>query len=227
MNQKKEMPQINPLSLLKQGWQLTVTHYKIFIPAIFLAFVLIYGLHSQLMLILAQQFPQADELELIFKSSAIVGLLIAPIEVGFMMLGVKAAQGKTLTFSDLFRYLSKTPMIILLAIIINGLVQLGLYLLLPGIFLMVSLSMAQLLLCDKNYSMIKALTESTRVVMKHWFSCLSVYMLLIGLILLSFLTMGVALVITVPLYLCVKGLLYQVLFTGGEDLTLNPSEFEA
>lgn len=202
---------------------------KVFIPAVVLAFALVYGCHIQLIGYLAQQSPQDSELDLIFKSSAIIGLLFSPIEVAIMMLGVKVARNQPIRLINLFDYLAKSPMIILVAIITSAAVQLGMLVILPGVFLIVSLSMAQLLLCDKNYSMIKAITESVRVVTRHWFSCLAVYLMLIGLILLSFATMGIALLVTIPLYVCIKGLMYQLLFPTSENITTvaDHSEFEA
>jgi uncharacterized membrane protein len=230
MNKLSTKIVLNPLQLLKQGWTMTLANIKVFFPAVLLAFALVYGCHIQLIGYLSQQSPQATELDLILKSSAIIGLLFSPVEVAIMMLGVKVARNQPIQMVNLFDYLAKTPMIILVAIITTAAIQVGMILIIPGLFLIVSLSMAQLLLCDKNYSMIKALTESTRVVTKHWFSCFAVYLMLIGLILISFLTMGIALIITIPLYVCIKGLMYQKLFSTEDEFSLenrDDSEFEA
>lgn len=219
---------LKPLQLLKEGWAISVSNFKVFVPAVILAFALVYGCHLQLISFLTERSPNAQPIELVLQSSAIIGLLFSPVEVAIMMLGVKVARKEPIKLINLLDHLAKSPMIILVAIIITGVVQLGMFLVLPGIFFIVALSMAQLLLCDKNYSMIKALSESLRVVTKNWFACFSVYLMLIGFILLSFMTMGIALIVTIPLYVSVKGLMYRQLFLSDDALAGGDhTEFEA
>ena len=187
------------------------------------------GAHMLLIDYLTSQSPDSSEIELMLKSSAMIGLVFSPLEIAITMFGVKLARGQQIKLGDVFSYLPKAAFIILLTILSTALIQIGFYLIVPGIFLIVALSMAPLLVCDKHYSIFKAMIESVKLVSKYWFSCTAIYLLLIGLILLSFLTMGLALIITAPLYVCVKGLMYNIIFSNDANIEGSPpkSEFEA
>lgn len=228
MDKQNKISNLQPPLLLKIGLQILRANYRVFIPAIIVAFAFVYGIHVQLISYLSERSPETSEFDLILQSSAVIGLLFSPLEVALMMLGVKAARGEKITFGNVFDHISKTPVIILITIISTAAIQIGMILVLPGIFLIVALSMAQLLVCDKNYSMFRAIKESVQVITKHWFQCFSVYLLLVTLIILSFIAMGFPLLVTIPLYLCVKGEMYLRLFTQPSDTpTVNSNHFEA
>jgi|GEM_PF-1843618 len=230
MDKQTKNGKLQPLLLLKSGWGVFRSNYRVFIPSIFLAFAFVYGIHVQLIEFLRQRAPETEELELIIQSSALIGLLFSPIEVALMMLGVKAARNQRVTLANIFDHLAKTPVIIMITIISTAAIQLGMILVIPGIFLLVALSMAQLLVCDKNYSMVQAIKLSVQIITKHWFECFTVYLLLITLIILSFIAMGVPLLVSIPLYLCVKGKMYLRLFDDAgqsAEPNSNQNEFEA
>lgn len=228
MDKQNKISNLQPPLLLKLGWQILRANYRVFIPAVIAAFAIVYGIHVQLISYLSERSPQTSEFDLILQSSAVIGLLFSPLEVALMMLGVKAARGEKITFGNLLDHLSKTPVIILITIISTAAIQIGMMLVLPGIFLIVALSMAPLLVCDKNYSIFRAIKESVQIVTKHWFQCFSIYLLLITLIILSFIAMGIPLLVTIPLYLCVKGEMYLRLFAQPSDSpAANPNHFEA
>ena len=229
MTSKTIKQQLNPLSLIKQGWQLLVPNLNVLLPAVILGFALMMGALMLLIDYLTSQSPDSSEIELMLKSSAMIGLVFSPLEIAITMFGVKLARGQQIKLGDVFSYLPKAAFIILLTILSTALIQIGFYLIVPGIFLIVALSMAPLLVCDKHYSIFKAMIESVKLVSKYWFSCTAIYLLLIGLILLSFLTMGLALIITAPLYVCVKGLMYNIIFSNDANIEDSPpkSEFEA
>jgi len=232
MDNQNKISKLQPPLLLKRGWTVVRSNYRVFIPSIILAFAFVYGIHVQLIEYLRQGSPETPELELILQSSAVIGLLFAPIEVALMMMGVKAARNQPVSFSNILDHVAKAPMIILVTIISTGAIQIGMILVIPGIFLLVALSMAQLLLCDKNYSMIQAIKVSVQTVTKHWFQCFTVYLLLTTFIILSFIAAGIPLLITIPLYLCVKGEMYLRLFDDIAQPSESPSnhnnnQFEA
>lgn len=221
---------IAPFKTLTQGVQLTKQNFLAFLPLLVIALAGIFLVNSVLMDVLLQQNPDATMIDLLTKTSAVLGLIIAPIEVGIMLMGLSAARGEKIKFSDIKYILPYSPKIIILAIITMFLVQLGLLLfVIPGLFLMVVLSMAPMIMCDQKLGMIESLKTSTQTLSKHWFSLFIVYIWLIIAIILSFYTMGIALILTLPLYVNVKGLMYRQLFDQKES-TVAPTKgdgFEA
>jgi len=223
---------LSALAILKDGIKLTKTNFLVYLPLIALSMLVIYFANQALMEWLQARSPEASLLDIITKSSAVIGLLLTPIKVGLMLMGLSAARGETIKFSDIKFIAPQSAKLIVLAMVIMLLVQIGFMLLiLPGIFLMVVLSMAPMLMCDRNISMFRAVKLSAQTLSKQWFMLLLVYIWLIIAILLSFYTMGVALIITLPFYMNVKGLLYQQLFDMQSQATdapdANNGEFEA
>lgn len=214
---------IAPFKTLTQGVQLTKQNFLAFLPLLVIALAGIFLVNSVLMDVLLQQNPDATMIDLLTKTSAVLGLIIAPVEVGIMLMGLSAARGEKIKFSDIKYILPYSPKIIILAIITMFLVQLGLLLfVIPGLFLMVVLSMAPMIMCDQKLGMIESLKISAQTLSKHWFSLFIVYIWLIIAIILSFYTMGIALILTLPLYVNVKGLMYRQLFDKKES-TVAPA----
>lgn len=214
---------IAPFKTLTQGVQLTKQNFLAFLPLLVIALAGIFLVNSVLMDVLLQQNPDATMIDLLTKTSAVLGLIIAPVEVGIMLMGLSAARGEKIKFSDIKYILPYSPKIIILAIITMFLVQLGLLLfVIPGLFLMVVLSMAPMIMCDQKLGMTESLKISAQTLSKHWFSLFIVYIWLIIAIILSFYTMGIALILTLPLYVNVKGLMYRQLFDKKES-TVAPA----
>lgn len=224
-------PQISIVPLFKKGIALTKSNFLNYLPIIIAAFAIVYFGTQGLKPYLLEQAPQATEFDLMVQSSAIVGLLISPLEVGLMLLGLSAARGERVNARDLKYVLKRSPQIIILTIITIALVQIGFMLVIPGLFLMIVLSMAPMLMCDKNINMFAAIKLSVTTLSKHWFILFVIYLWLILALLLSFFTMGIALIVTVPLYVNIKGLVYTILYdapvTKDHDVAGKAKEFEA
>ncbi|MCG7531570.1 hypothetical protein MHM98_09485 [Psychrobium sp. MM17-31] len=139
----------------------------------------------------------------------LVSVLLTPIEIGFMLMGVKASRGLTLNTSDIFKILPDAPKIIILAIISFIFVQIGMALLiLPGLFLLAMISMAQPLMVDYRLPMLEAVKQSMKKCYEHAGLVLQMYTFLFILIIASFFTFGIALILTIPFYVNAKGILY-------------------
>jgi len=149
---------------------------------------------------------------------ALVSLLTTPIEVGLMLMGVKASRGLSIRSSDIFAIFPDSAKIVILAFVLSVLVQIGFsFFILPGIFLLMMTSMAQSLMCDYRLSMIEAVKRSFKVCYKHLGIVVPFYLVLCILIIASFLTFGLALILTIPFYLNAKGVLYCHLFDKKAD----------
>lgn len=143
----------------------------------------------------------------------LVSVLLTPIEIGFMLMGVKAARGLPLRSSDILAILPDSPKIVILAIISFIFVQLGMALfIIPGLFLLAMISMAQPLMVDYRLSMVEAVKRSMLTCYQHAGLVIQMFTLLFILILLSFFTFGIALLLTIPFYVNAKGILYCQLF---------------
>lgn len=152
----------------------------------------------------------------------IISLLLTPIEVGFMLMGVKAARGLSLKPTDIIAILPDSAKIVILAIISFILVQAGMMLLiLPGLFLLVMLSMAQPLMCDYRLPMIEAIKRSAKGCYQHTGLVIQMYLILFILIVLSFFTFGIGLIFTIPFYVNAKGILYCQLYDTQPITELN------
>lgn len=139
---------------------------------------------------------------------ALVSILLTPIEVGFMLMGVKAARGLKLNWSDIFKILPDAPKIIVLAILSFVAVQIGMILILPGLLLLALISMAQPLMVDYRVPMFEAVKQSIQKCWGHAGLVLQMYTFLFILIFASFFTFGIALLVTIPFYVNAKGILY-------------------
>jgi len=226
------LPKIMPLRILKDGLRLTKANFLTYLPLLLIITVLVYAGNEGLTSLMLERNPEATLLDQLTMTSLIFGLLLSPVEVGLMLIGLSAARGERIKIADLRHILPHSAKIIVITIITMALVQAGFMLLFfPGIFLTVVLSMAPMLMCDKKLSMVQALKMSAQAASKQWFMLFLVYLWLVVAILLSFYTMGFALIFTLPLYLNVKGLLYQQLFDSKiDDVAPNAhddNEFEA
>jgi len=157
---------------------------------------------------------------------ALISLLTTPIEIGLMLMGVKASRGLNVRSIDILAIFPDSAKIVILAFIMSVLVQIGFsFLVLPGIFLLMMTSMTQPLMCDYRLSMIEAVKRSFKVCYKNIGIIIPFYLVLFLLILASFFTFGLALIFTIPFYLNAKGVLYCHLFDKKSDnLDIQTSE---
>lgn len=141
-------------------------------------------------------------------------------------MGVKASRGLGVRTIDILAIFPDSAKIVILAFILSVLVQIGFsFLILPGIFLLMVTSMAQPLMCDYRLSMIEAVKRSCKVCYKNIGIIIPFYLVLSLLILASFFTFGIALILTIPFYLNAKGVLYCHLFDNkSEYLDTETSE---
>jgi len=228
----KQQISLSPRTVFKTAFNLTKKNFLAYLPILIISVLLIYLANDLLIGLLQARSPDASMLDLLTKSSAVIGLLLTPLEIGLMLMGLKAARGEDIKASDIMMVLPHSAKVIVLAMLTMALVQLGFMLLiLPGLFLMVILSMAPMLMCERKLNMLAALKCSAQVLSKQWFILFVIYMMLFILIILSLLTQGIALIVTLPFYVNVKGVIYCQLFDTIEHKTQQHSpksgEFEA
>lgn len=152
-------------------------------------------------------------------------VVIAPFIAGIEMMGVSHAVGIKTKSSFVFAFLKRSAFTALTALIIASLTSLGMYLLIPGIYLSVALSLTIPLVVEKNMSPIDAIVLSLKATRFQWFKLFQIYGILIIVFLISLLPIGAGIHpligLTViftgmmwlaPLLYNVKGILYREIF---------------
>ena len=211
----QSVKKLNAVAILKQGFVLTKANYRFFLPLFVVTFVAMYlavSLNRDTLLALVE--PENEmKLQILM---IVFGVLFTPIEVAFMMIGLRAARQKPLYYGDIKTIAAYIPKIIILATTISFIVQLGMMVILPGLLFAIIFSMAQMLMCDRNISLMAALQLSASTLIKHLMPCLAIYIVLGIVLTLSIFTFGLAYIFTAPLYYNVKGELYLQIF---DDVT--------
>ena len=208
-------PSISLSNIFKQAFEQTKTNLNAFLPLLLtLLLIVVYAANTYIGEIDLSDEAAFGEFQHKANIAGLIGLVLTPIEIGFMLMGVKASRGLTLRTIDIFAIIPDSPKIIILALLSFVVIQLGLALLvLPGLFLMAMLSMAQPLMVDYRLTMIEAVKRSVRKCYYHAGLVVQMYAVLIIIIIVtSIFTYGIALLLTIPFYVNAKGILYCELF---------------
>jgi len=211
-------PSLSLSSILQSAFNQTKNNFVAFLPLIVVVLLAV----NLAVVKFVGDIDLSDEASLIELQKkanmvTIISLLFTPIEIGFMLMGVKASRGLTLRSTDIFAILPDSAKIVILAIISFIFVQIGMALfILPGIFLLMMISMAQPLMCDYRLTMVEAVKKSILTCYQHVGLIIQLYVILFTLILLSFFTYGIALIFTIPFYVNAKGQLYCALFDSND-----------
>jgi hypothetical protein len=164
-----------------------------------------------------------------FMINVIVTLVISPFVAGVEMMGVLHAVSMKTQPKMVFSFLNKGSLVAICALLISTFTSIGLSLfLLPGFFLLVTLSLTIPLIVEKNMMPIKAIILSIKALRFQFFKLLAIYSILfmallcsmfpflvllktdlafIGIILFLF-----ALTYLAPLFYNIKGILYREIF---------------
>ncbi|TVQ13409.1 MAG: hypothetical protein EA368_02265 [Leptolyngbya sp. DLM2.Bin27] len=137
--------------------------------------------------------------------------VIAPaLAAGYYFVAFQLARGRTAVFGDFFLGFNRFLPIFLTALVSTILIALGfLLLVLPGIYLAVAYLFAQPLVIDKGADFWQAMETSRKLITKKWFSF---FVLMLALFLLNFvglILLGVGLLVTLPLSICIVAAAYE------------------
>ena len=103
-------------------------------------------------------------------SQVLTTFLLSPLYAGLFMIALKHSVGSPIRVGELFNYYDKIIPLFVVSVIVQILILLGLLLLiLPGIYLVVTLSFALPLVFEKNMSPLEAVKTSRAVVQKNGF----------------------------------------------------------
>lgn len=147
----------------------------------------------------------------------LVGALIVPMNVGFMLLGIYGAVDRPINVAMIFKGYKKIWQIVVATFLIQLLTFVGwLFFILPGIYLSVAYFLALPLIVEKNLGPWEAMEASRKAISKRWFSVFLMMLIFFVLMMLSFLTLTIGLIWAMPLMMLSIGILYRNMF-GVED----------
>ena len=217
----------NPMQVLKEGFQLTKVSIPSLLGAAFLALVIF-----SVILLLALQFFNEGTFDVENPRTVMIMLMIQiivmpPLFAAIHVMGMRHAIGQKTQVSDLFAFIKQPLPFILIALLTQVATQLSAGLL-PGItslvvivFISVALSMAIPLAAEYRLPALQAIRCSFIAVLKRSGAFFSVYIIFFVLFLLSLLTFGLGLILVVPFFYNVKGVMYREVFGIGVERSVS------
>ena len=221
--------QIDVALVLKEAWQKTQQGRQAI--NIGLAFIFVIG-----MLVSFAVGEYFGGIEAAFKQpkvllfiQTVVSLVIWPFLAGIEMMGVLHAVGAKTQPKLIFSFLKRGSWVVVCGLFTSALVSVGFELfVIPGVFLAVIFSLTIPLVVEKKFSPIKAMVVSLQALRFQWFKLFSVYLILLGLLILAIIPLlftgqsSMAIIAIVlflfglsylaPLFYNVKGILYREIF---------------
>jgi uncharacterized membrane protein len=132
------------------------------------------------------------------------------LTAGYYFVAFQLARGRDAVFGDFFLGCNKFLPIFLTALVAGILTAIGFVLLiLPGIYLAVAYLFAQPLVIDKSADFWQAMETSRKLITKKWFSFFGLLLLLFLLNLAGAIVLGIGLLVTVPLSVCIISAAYE------------------
>ena len=132
------------------------------------------------------------------------------LTAGYYFVAFQLARGRDAVFGDFFQGFNKFLPIFLTALVAGILTAIGFVLLvLPGIYLVVAYLFAQPLVIDKSADFWQAMETSRKLITKKWFSFFGLLLLLFLLNVAGAIVLGIGLLVTVPLSVCIVAAAYE------------------
>lgn len=152
----------------------------------------------------------------------IIQLVLAPVTAALMLQGARSHLKRVGSVKFLFSTIPQAIPICLVTAFIIIITKAGMTLfILPGLYLMIATSFAVLLVADKKFTPIDALLLSIRMVNRYLFPFTILYVVFLLLLLLSIVSFGIGLLLFLPFYYNINGLLYCELFGYGNSTDKN------
>lgn len=140
-------------------------------------------------------------------------ILTAPFVAAMLMIGISHSVGEKPSFSLVLKKVINSALVILLALLVSVLVDLGFALfLLPGIYLGLATGFSMMLYIEKQLPPSQAILQSLKVFNRYWSQLSVFYVAICILFVLGMFTFGFAYIWIIPFYFNFKGVLYRELF---------------
>lgn len=137
------------------------------------------------------------------QAAGLIGFLFSLLrilmEIGYLNILLKFHDGKKPEYGDLFSYYPLFIKFFLNSIVVGFLIVVGFILLiLPGIFLLVRLQFAAIMVADKGAGPIEATKKSWNLTRGHFWKLLGFDIVFVLLNILGALLLGIGLAVTIP-----------------------------
>lgn len=138
------------------------------------------------------------------QGGIINGILSPVLVAGIYIVAFKIAKNRTTSFSDFFLAFNNFLPIFLVNLVGSILTVIGCFLLIvPGIYLAVAYLFGLCFVIEKHFGFWSALETSRQIITKKWWAFFG-FVLLLGLVNLGgLLVLGVGLIFTIPLTVCI------------------------
>lgn len=228
---------IDVRAILTEGWELTKTNKQPILVG--LLFVLLIGV---IVTLGAAQYMGGIELVMQDNQKQVILNLLAtviiwPFLAGVEMMGISHSVGIKTRSGFIFAFLKRSAFIALTALIIASITSIGFYLILPGIYLAIALSLTIPLIVEKNMSPMAAILLSLKATRFQWFKLFQIFGLFLLLAITSLLPFALALppliamaifmtclFFLAPFYYNVKGVLYREIFGVRMEVIENKND---
>jgi hypothetical protein len=216
-NNVANVKNLNAMEVISEAWALTSGNKSTIVLMCLATFAIL----TILTFILGKIFSLDTD-----SGKGIIGSLIgmipfivsAPLYGGISMAGILIARGDSseVNFSLLTRYLPQMGSLALVAFLYNLATTIGfLFLILPGIYLSVTLIFAWPLVIDKKQKPVEALLFSLRETNRNFLQVFLAMIACFFINLIGALLLGVGLIWTIPMTTIANGLLYEKIFNTG------------
>ncbi len=217
---------IKPVDVLQEAWKITLRNYVRFLPAIFLMFaaqIAIFLISLQIqsggevqalfMALMSEEGAAAQAVSAFHLADFWKETLSGPFVAGVSLMALSHAIGLPTQPRHIFKGFSiAIPATLLMLIMssVNGLAS-SFSPLLGGYFTM-AFSLSMLLVCEKKLPPHHAILISLRAINKKILPMMAIFMVIFILFLFALVTLGLGLMVVLPFYFNVKGILYREFF---------------
>lgn len=211
-------------SVVKEAWHHTMKNFVSFSPAIvvllivqiailYIALQMQLGDPWQVLAMISDQEQALTALNAISIANFSYEAISAPIYVGVCMMAVSHAVGIASRTGHILRGLQYTLPVIMvtLASLILQWVA-GIFVPIVPLYLTLAFTFAPLLICEKRLSPWQALWLSLRAVNKKLFVLVAIHVLLMLMFIVAIAFYGIGLIVVLPFFFHVKGVLYRQMF---------------
>ncbi|WP_261817349.1 DUF2189 domain-containing protein [Vibrio gallicus] len=217
--------ELKPVDVIREAWQLTMKNLFRFSPAILLLvaiqaaiFIFALKLHMGDLSALLNIVSDPENIDpSIFQSVFIANfsyeVVTAPLYAGVALMAMSHAAGLKTQTGQITKGLNFTLSVIIVSMI-NLLLQAISGTLFPflSFYLSIAFSNAILLVCEKRMRPIQALWTSLRGVNKRLFAVATIYFVAMLMFFVGVMMYGLGLIIAVPFFFHVKGIIYRNMF---------------
>jgi len=203
--------------VLSEAWQKTAgakgTFWLAFL--IYIAISIGLSLVSQLILT-AVAMSIHDEVTIAILSiieQLVMNLVSMPVGVGIVILGIRRSADAPIQAGSIMGHYASMWRLFLTLILVYIMILIGLlFLIIPGIYLMIAYYMAMPLVVEKGLSPWDAMEISRKTVSRRWFTMFFFGIVISLLIVVSAIPAFIGLIWTVPMSLIAYGIIYRNMF---------------